>query len=295
MKVCGGGGERNGCAVAARPNGPRRAIVRRVQKPPDETRRVAVAPTLAPRVSAQPERTSRDQIRASSNQKARAGKGALVLLPRIIHARYLEGLKIDLKAVNQVRKIVRDLNCCVIRQTRAHPSCANAGVTLAPTLVRPSLFHRVALEALFRHVLFPPSPNPAPSAAEPSPAARRPAPSSAAAVVPRRSTPAPARESPVPPPTTALGTLVGTPFRTHRTLPRDVSLTAALETGEALRAAGAQRRRASSALRASRRRRDRRRRIGNSCVGPPWSAPSTPPLRPAGRSRGVPRGRRRSS
>ena len=127
MKVCGGGGERNGCAVAARPNGPRRAIVRRVQKPPDETRRVAVAPTLAPRVSAQPERTSRDQIRASSNKKARAGKGALVLLPRIIHARYLEGLKIDLKAVNQVRKIVRDLNCCVIRQTRAHPSCANAG------------------------------------------------------------------------------------------------------------------------------------------------------------------------
>ena len=214
MEVCGGGGERNGCAVAARPNGPRRAIVRRVQKPPDETRRVAVAPTLAPRVSAQPERTSRDQIRASSNQKARAGKGALVLLPRIIHARYLEGLKIDLKAVNQVRKIVRDLKCCVIRQTRAHPRAPTLGVTLAPTLVRPSLFHRVALEALFRHVLFPPIPQPRalrrrtlPHRPPSSPLLRRRRCSTAV-------DPAPARESPVPPPTTALGTLVGTPFPT---------------------------------------------------------------------------------
>ena len=214
MKVCGGGGERNGCAVAARPNGPRRAIVRRVQKPPDETRRVAVAPTLAPRVSAQPERTSRDQIRASSNQKARAGKGALVLLPRIIHARYLEGLKIDLKAVNQIRKIVSDLNCCVIRQTRAHPSCANAGghprpnprppLPLPPCCARGSLPPRP----------LPPIPQPRALRRRTLPAARRPAPSSAAAVVPRRSTPPPPANRPYlpqPPPSAPLSAPLSAP------------------------------------------------------------------------------------
>ena len=101
----------------------------------------------------------------------------------------------------------------------------------------------------------PPSPTPAPSAAEPSPAARRPTPSAgASSVVPRRSTPAPNREAPVLPPATTLGTPVGTPVGTRRTLPRDVSLTAALETGEAARGASAcaWRRRASSALRALR-------------------------------------------
>ena len=98
----------------------------------------------------------------------------------------------------------------------------------------------------------PPSPTTAPSA-EPSPAARRPTPSAAASSdVPRRSTPAPTRKAPVLPPANTLGTPVGTPVGTCRTLPRDVSLTAALETGEAARGACAcaWRRRASSALRA---------------------------------------------
>ena len=99
VEVCGGGGERNGCAVGARPDDPRRAIVRRVQKPPNETRRVAVAPTLAPRVSAQPEGTSRDQIRASSNKHVPCGKSEKVRRGND-SARYSEGLKIDLKAVN---------------------------------------------------------------------------------------------------------------------------------------------------------------------------------------------------
>ena len=133
-----------------------------------------------------------------------------------------------------------DARPSLVRQRRGSPSPQPSSAPPSSTVLRSRLSSATSSS--------PPSPNPAPSAAEPSPTARRPAPS--AAVVPRRSTPAPARESPVPPPTTALGTLVCTPFRTHRTLPRDVSLTAALETGEALRAAGAQRRRASSALRA---------------------------------------------
>ena len=226
MEVCGGGGERNGCAVAARPNGPRRAIVRRVQKPPNETRRVAVAPTLAPRSVRSPRgRRATRSARAATKKPVRE-KVHWVLLPRIIPARYSEGLKIDLKAVNQIRKIVSDLNCCVIRQTRAHPSSWQRGGSPSPqpssappssTVLRSRLSSATSSS--------PPSPRPRAlrrRTLPPPPAVQPPPPP--LPLFPR-STPAPARESPVPPPTTALGTLVGTPFRTHRTLPRDVSLT----------------------------------------------------------------------